>query len=119
MFPLIKIRKRKHVIGKRCKEAMTRLASIEDLHAKRTPFKKLNGIYFLFNGDELVYVGLSVNIIARVHVHDKVDWDSYSFVEVDIWGEDLEVLETAYIKKFKPRYNSLPAWKLKNYGMAD
>ena len=68
--------------------------------------KNVSGIYFLFSGDELVYVGKSLNAIARVHSHKKENikrFDSYSVIECE--EKELEKLEAEYIKKFKTKYN--------------
>ena len=64
------------------------------------------GIYFLFDGDELVYIGSSrVNIFQRLksHVKDK-KWDYFIFYqtrpETDVLG-----LEYDLIRKLNPKLN--------------
>lgn len=63
-------------------------------------------IYFLWLGEEIVYVGSSKNGLARVLNHfdenEKV-FEFYSFVEVG--ARDLSNWEAEYIVKFRPRYN--------------
>lgn len=65
------------------------------------------GIYFLFDGNEVVYVGQSVNILARINVHlaqEKKAFDAFAFVE---YPQDvLNEVEAAYIVKLCPRYNT-------------
>lgn len=66
--------------------------------------KWVTGIYFLFDGDEIVYVGQSVDIMTRVgaHLRDKV-FDSFNYIECDLC--DLNNLEATYILELKPKYN--------------
>jgi excinuclease UvrABC nuclease subunit len=67
------------------------------------------GIYFLFDGDEIVYIGKSINIESRVVNHrgqGEKEFDSYSFVEVH---DELlrNHLEAYYIYTVSPKYNSV------------
>lgn len=63
------------------------------------------GVYFLFKGDELEYIGQSINVFRRLndHLKDKV-FDNYSFVCCDS-KYDAEKLEKQLIEKYKPRLN--------------
>ena len=64
------------------------------------------GVYFLVNNDVIVYVGKSVNIAKRIISHIEKGDKSFSdmfFIEVNGW--ERHKLETACIKKYKPRYN--------------
>ena len=70
--------------------------------------KLVRGIYFLFDGSNLVYIGQSENIFKRVPIHletKKFDnWNYIEFVE-----DDLNILEAEFILKYKPKYNkSIP-----------
>ena len=63
------------------------------------------GVYFLYDGEELVYIGQSDNIYRRIgqHISDGVKrFDSFCFYEV---GEERIILESYLINKFKPKYN--------------
>lgn len=68
------------------------------------PPEKRAGIYVLFKGEEVVYVGQTVRGMRRVfdHIAGK-DFDTYSFVETPV-GE-LDRAEAQYILAFDPIYN--------------
>jgi len=63
-------------------------------------------VYFLVDGDEVVYVGQSTNIMGRVASHeanpDKV-FDRVFYIEVD--RSSLGHVERKYIRELKPKYN--------------
>lgn len=65
------------------------------------------GIYFLFDGEELVYVGISTDIATRVITHrnnpNKV-FDSFSWYPVED-PEEMARLEADYIFRDTPKYN--------------
>ena len=81
---------------------------------------RLMGIYFLYNGDELIYIGQSRSILSRIgqHVKGGKSFDSYTFVECD--EEDLDSMEAGYIKHYHPSMNVAganagpvpPSWKI-------
>lgn len=63
------------------------------------------GVYFLYDGEELVYIGQSDNIYRRIgqHISEGVKrFDSFCFYEV---GEERIILESYLISKFQPKYN--------------
>ncbi len=65
------------------------------------------GIYFLKNGDEVVYVGQSNDMETRIETHrrkGKIGFDGYDFEELPI--EELNEKEAFFITKFNPKYNS-------------
>lgn len=65
------------------------------------------GIYFLICGDEIVYIGKSINCRARVAFHESEgvkDFDSYAIFVVDNIDE-LGKYEAANIMHHKPKYN--------------
>jgi hypothetical protein len=81
-----------------------------ELFERRKKYKKHAMVYFLFFGDEIVYVGKSENGVARIYDHyigDKKRFDSYAYVSCNF--QELGDLEKLYIEKFKPRYNILIA----------
>ncbi len=65
------------------------------------------GVYFLFQGPELVYLGQSVNVHARVHGHAVTKAGAF-----DAWAwtpcpkEALSATERAYLDKYLPRLNT-------------
>lgn len=67
-----------------------------------------SGIYFLFDGDELVYIGKGWNCLLRVAEHTRKDSDksfnSWSYIPIDDKNEYCR-LEKELIKKFSPKYN--------------
>ena len=44
------------------------------------PLEKVSGVYFLVDGDEVVYVGQAVNVYSRVGQHTDKRFDRYAFV---------------------------------------
>jgi excinuclease UvrABC nuclease subunit len=80
---------------------------IIDKPYKIEPFKK-RGIYFLIFEKQIVYVGQSKNVHARVSTHlnsYKIKYDSYNFILVEE-PKSLDNIEAYFIAKFKPKYNS-------------
>jgi hypothetical protein len=70
--------------------------------------RKRVGVYFLIKNETVVYVGQSTNIFQRVGDHEsKKDFDTFTYIECA--KEDLNIMETKYIVKFKPplNFNSL------------
>lgn len=61
------------------------------------------GIYFLIKGDEIVYIGQSVNIFARMNGHANKDYDAITFVPCD--KSELDILESLYILAYQPKLN--------------
>lgn len=80
------------------------MIELEDLKELRKPYRKIVGVYFLFDKDQIVYIGQSVDILTRIgyHVKDKI-FDSYCWVECK--PEELDNLESDYIVKYAPKYN--------------
>lgn len=65
-----------------------------------------SGVYFLFNGDELVYVGQASSIGSRLNAHakSKKPWNRCAWIVVD----DQEIknhLEAVYINDHYPLHN--------------
>ncbi len=78
-----------------------RQAEVEDV-------RRLCGVYFLIDGDEVVYVGQSVNVAARIlqHIADKTKQFSRACY-VPVHPDDLDETERSLITLFAPRHNSL------------
>ena len=69
--------------------------------------KEKRGIYFLYDRDELVYIGQSIHMKARIykdHIKSDKIFDSYRYIEVDK-NTELDRLELLYILEYNPRYN--------------
>ena len=82
-------------------------ALLDAAHANRTRFPYSGpAVYFLYRGDELVYVGMAVNLLRRVASHfGRKDFDCFSWIECP--HEQLRDLERRAIIRFKPRLNKL------------
>lgn len=78
----------------------------EQLLAIAQPFPhRLDGVYFLIDGDEVVYVGITSDIHNRIIQHiqeNKKVFDKYTFIEC---GDERWSAESNYVVKFKPKYN--------------
>lgn len=69
---------------------------------------KLSGVYFLFQGDELVYIGQAVNVLTRIDGHDrKGGFDSWTYIEVRDPEKRYE-LEQWAIYTYNPPLNWTP-----------
>lgn len=62
-----------------------------------------SGVYFLLDGDEVVYVGQAVNVFARIEGHREKRFDRFAFVPCA--PEMLDKLESLYIHCLRPRLN--------------
>jgi len=61
-------------------------------------------VYFLFQGDDLVYIGKAVNLLRRVAGHfGQKNFDHFSYIVCK--REELETLERSAIVKFQPKLN--------------
>jgi len=75
---------------------------------------KIIGVYFLYDKDEIIYIGSSLNIIKRINTHRNqstklrkrmpFDFDGYSYIYCTP-DKRVEV-EKYWIKKIKPKYNT-------------
>jgi hypothetical protein len=73
----------------------------------------MSGIYFLFQGDTLVYIGQSKNVEKRISTHN-IDYDSYRVIPCAI--PDLLRYEKRLINYFKPELNGNPGGKREGAG---
>jgi excisionase family DNA binding protein len=79
------------------------LRGIDGLQAFGMP-PQASGIYFLCDGEEVVYVGQSVDVYSRVLQHRR----SKQFDRVFWWpvpASELDKIEGAFIRTLKPRLN--------------
>jgi hypothetical protein len=67
------------------------------------PWERSTGVYFLVQGEEVVYVGQSVNIYSRISQHSDKKFEKYAFVPCE--ADHLDKLESLYIHTLKPRLN--------------
>ncbi|WP_430229425.1 hypothetical protein [Paraburkholderia tropica] len=93
---------------------MMKLLEIDEIAPVKAPRFVGPAIYFLFLGDEIVYIGASVNFAERVGVHAgryKNEFDGVAAIPVPEGVSPLN-LEYAYIAKYRPRLNSPRAYDL-------
>lgn len=81
--------------------------TLNELLEKRKKLKCSPGIYFLFDEDEVVYVGQGMFPENRIksHLSSEKIFDSYFVIRCD--KKDLNQLEAKYILKYCPKYNQV------------
>lgn len=79
------------------------LLRAEEIAMKALPYAKATGIYFLLDGDEVVYVGQSVNVYSRIEDHTDKRFDRYAFIPCAV--DVLDRLESLYIHCLRPKLN--------------
>jgi len=82
------------------------LIDLRQLKKHKVNTTKYIGIYFLFYKEELIYIGQSVNILARIEQHkkDKV-FDTFCFKRVD--KRRLDSVEKECIQYYMPKLNDI------------
>lgn len=70
----------------------------------RTKYIKCGGvgIYFLLQGNVIVYIGSTTNFPRRISAHYDKRFDRIRFIEC----EDFKHQEIRWMRKFKPKYNT-------------
>jgi len=76
---------------------------------KSNPYKDFSGIYFLMNGNELVYIGKTTNLSGAIKRQkgdtlNEKNFDSLYFLEIED-GWEMDVLTRIYINMYQPKYN--------------
>lgn len=69
---------------------------------------KVSGIYFLCHGSDVVYVGQSSCVVARVATHINEDIKQFDLNRVFFLptpSQALDSVEREFIKRLKPKYN--------------
>lgn len=67
----------------------------------------LSGVYFLISGNDIVYVGQSVNVASRVGSHFSESSKIFDrAVYLPVPPSDLDSVEMAFIKALWPKYNN-------------
>jgi len=62
------------------------------------------GVYFLIDGDKVVYVGQSVNVYARIASHHDKVFERFAFIPCK--RDVLDSLESLYIHTLRPPLNA-------------
>ena len=75
----------------------------ENSNCIRIPIAREPIIYFLLDGNEVVYIGQSKLGLFRPYSHSNKHFTSVSVIKCKL--EDLDSLEIFYIRKYMPKYN--------------
>ena len=79
------------------------LLSEAEIVSAANPYELATGVYFLVNGNKVVYVGQSVNVYTRISEHHDKLFDSFAFIPCK--REVLNTLESLYIHVLRPPLN--------------
>lgn len=79
------------------------LLSPNDIVKAAMPWGRESGVYFLVDNNDVVYVGQSVNVYARIAQHTDKRFTHYAIIPCQI--ELLNKLESLYIHLLRPRFN--------------
>jgi hypothetical protein len=79
------------------------LVPINEIVRKSSSYGNVCGVYFLIKNSEIVYIGQSINIAARITSHKDKDFDSVSYVTCK--RSELDILESLYIIAYNPVLN--------------
>jgi hypothetical protein len=79
------------------------LLSESEIVSSANPWEAATGVYFLIDGNKIVYVGQSVNVYARIAQHHNKVFDSFAFIPCD--KDSLDNLESLYIHILRPLLN--------------
>lgn len=77
----------------------------QEIIAAAEEYPLITGVYFLIQGDEIVYVGQSLDIMARIAQHRNNGKVFSKFTYIQVAPEHLDDVETEYIVRFWPKYN--------------
>lgn len=93
---------------------LARLPTIAEI---TSPVHPVRYVYAAFDGDEIVYVGMTYNTVGRWNVHRRVsDWcvPGIEFRVLSTHGEDARKAERLAIREHRPKFNrqSNPDFKL-------
>lgn len=89
-----------HSLKKNC------LQPLHDIITNSIVLEPIVGVYFLINGNELVYIGQSTDMAKRITAHKnekRITFNRYSFVECGI--DELDIIESLYIHAYRPKKN--------------
>lgn len=78
---------------------------IKGLVIDRCPAYFGPGVYILFDGEEVAYVGKSMNVFSRIASHQEKGRRFTHYSVVPCLREELDGLEQKYITKLKPTQN--------------
>lgn len=79
------------------------LVPVSEIVRKSSNYGNVCGVYFLIKDSEIVYIGQSINIAARITSHKDKKFDSVSYVTCK--RSELDILESLYIIAYNPVLN--------------
>lgn len=89
------IKKNPHSVKFTLREEGVQIKSVEEI---------VGGVYFLLKNSIVVYVGKSINAIARIHTHKKdKEFTHFAIIECD--EDKMRFIESDMIAKYQPLYN--------------
>lgn len=96
--------------------ATTRLAMLRELPS--VPVRYGYFVYFLWSGDELLYVGQASNLVVRLscHISNHVPFDRATYHEYAS-NSDMQTAEALYILGLSPPRNKTVTRKYEGYAM--
>lgn len=81
---------------------------------KPLPYPKESGVYFLRDGNTIVYIGQAINIYKRLIGHER----RHQFIKLNcciswviVSPKNLDIVEATMIERFKPNINFSPNGK--------
>lgn len=82
------------------------LLDVASIVRKSIRYDQICGIYFLIRGQEIVYIGQSMNVLSRLSQHYAEQTKVFdSFYLLECREANLNHTEALYIAKFAPIYN--------------
>lgn len=69
------------------------------------PTRMASGVYFLLRGENVIYVGQSVDVLHRIARHRREGRMFDAFAYIECVAADLDRLESSYIKALVPEEN--------------
>jgi predicted GIY-YIG superfamily endonuclease len=76
--------------------------SLEEIVSNSKIYEE-SGVYFLIKDNNIIYIGKTKIGVRRVCQHRDKNFDSFSFLKCQ--KEEIDIIESYFIKKFKPMYN--------------
>jgi hypothetical protein len=82
------------------------LLTASEILERSASYDAPSGVYFLISGDEIVYVGQSINVMSRMEDHARrIKFKRFAFAPFP--REQLDLVESLYIHLLRPRFNGV------------
>ena len=79
------------------------LLTEKEIAAAALPWRIATGVYFLLKEGNVVYVGQSINVYARIMQHKDKCFDTFAYIPCE--NGQLDILESLYIHLLRPSLN--------------